>query len=329
MKLVTVATIFFSSSWIAFSTGAMRESSLSSLDIRSDAKELKNFNSSAPEVSVGMSGNPSPRVSSYKNSGTSSAKALSSTGANAQANVPGTQVIVIWINNGGSQASQSVNHPPMAAGITHRVVVGGSKGLVFEPEQITAEEGDMVIFQFMSNNHSATQSSFENPCQPLAEGKDSGFLPNPNDSISPAPEIAMQVTGSSPIWFYCKQGNHCQKGMTFSVNPGPDGSGRTHADFKKKAMSINASANPLVTATPPKDQSKDQPKKESQSPSKQPPPPPVNMPAPVLTPGTANGDGRCSCSCLCGVSSFPSMGSQGIGSFGGFPGALPMSAMQS
>ncbi|TQS34452.1 hypothetical protein Golomagni_05165 [Golovinomyces magnicellulatus] len=272
--------------------------------------------------------------------------------------------LVIWVNIGGDHAPQNVN-PPMqmeSEGKTHNVVVGGKKGLIFEPEQINASVGDIVIFQFMSKNHTVTQSSFEKPCEPIDKGMDSGFMPNPDDIMSPAPQVAMQVTGMKPMWFYCKQASHCGKGMTFSINPGPMGSGKTHEDFKAKAIMSGSGKDspPPMKDSPP-------PMKDSPPPMKDSPPPMKDMPkdgykdmpkdgykdmpkdgykdmlkdtpspkavvsppkdAPKMVKGSGESGGACSCSCFCGVSSFPSMGSQGIGSFGGLPGALPMSAMR-
>ena len=30
-----------------------------------------------------------------------------------------------------------------------------------------------------------------------------------------------EVETDKPLWFYCAQANHCQKGMTFAINPPP------------------------------------------------------------------------------------------------------------
>jgi len=48
-----------------------------------------------------------------------------------------------------------------------KVVVGGSAGLVYTPDTIEAAIGDMVIFTFESQNHTATQSAFTTPCEKL------------------------------------------------------------------------------------------------------------------------------------------------------------------
>jgi hypothetical protein len=83
-----------------------------------------------------------------------------------------------------------------------KVTVGGSAGLVYTPNTIQAAIGDMVIFTFMSLNHTVTQSAFAAPCVKLSGGMDSGFMPNINNTIVPAPQMAMQVTVATPI---CKR----------------------------------------------------------------------------------------------------------------------------
>lgn len=71
----------------------------------------------------------------------------------------------------------------------------------------------MVVFTFLSNNHTATQSAFATPCDPLAGGMDSGFVPNVNNTVSPPPQVAMQVTVATPL---CKFQMSGQNLMSFS-----------------------------------------------------------------------------------------------------------------
>ena len=59
----------------------------------------------------------------------------------------------------------------------HRIIVGGAT-LTFQPPNITAQPGDIITFEFHQKNHSATQSSFAEPCEKLAlssGGKQIGF----------------------------------------------------------------------------------------------------------------------------------------------------------
>ena len=53
---------------------------------------------------------------------------------------------------------------------TQYVVVGGTAGLVYTPEFIYANIGDVVVFEFGTKNHTLTQSSFAEPCSILSGG---------------------------------------------------------------------------------------------------------------------------------------------------------------
>ncbi|KAI0003402.1 Cupredoxin [Russula compacta] len=102
------------------------------------------------------------------------------------------------------------------------VTVGGPGGVVqYSPNNVTANVGDVVTFNFMQKNHTVTQSTFANPCSPLAGGFDSGFVPvSANNTNGPFPQAQFQVTDTNPVWVYCRQTGHCQQGMVFAVNPG-------------------------------------------------------------------------------------------------------------
>ncbi|KAJ6479009.1 hypothetical protein C8R45DRAFT_358116 [Mycena sanguinolenta] len=94
---------------------------------------------------------------------------------------------------------------------------------LFEPNVALAANGTIVTFQFTGSpgNHSVVQSSFSNPCQPLAGGFDSGLISVPH-TLSPAPEWNLTITNDQiPIWFYCKQlfpVPHCHSGMVGGIN---------------------------------------------------------------------------------------------------------------
>ena len=60
--------------------------------------------------------------------------------------------------------------PPSSSCKTHKVMVGGSAGLIYTPDHITADVGDLVIFTFGPKNHTLTQSTFAQPCIKMAEG---------------------------------------------------------------------------------------------------------------------------------------------------------------
>ncbi|TVY46565.1 putative GPI-anchored cupredoxin [Lachnellula cervina] len=254
-------------------------------------------------------------ASNSKNNNNNAAK------GNAQSSTSITEVIILWVNNGGNAATSSVNSAQAvgtAAAATHTVTVGGTAGLVYTPNSVAAAVGDTVLFTFMSANHTATQSAFTTPCEALAGGQDSGFMPNTNNSVVPAPQMAMQVTVATPIWFYCKQKGHCGKGMTFSINPTAN---KTQAMFQQMAIAQNGTGTATgitggssAAAAPPASSSSSSSSSSGSSGSM------------VSSQGTTNAAGACTCACLCGVASFPSA-AQGVGGFGGMSGAMPLAAL--
>jgi plastocyanin len=130
------------------------------------------------------------------------------------------------------------------------VTVGGSGGLLFTPEFVTAQPGDVVTFTFQQKNHTVTQSTFAGPCQRSAGGFDTGFIPVSADNVNgPFPTAQLLVKTADPIWVYCRQAGHCQQGMVFAVNPGDN-----FAAFKASAMASGNSSGsvppPQSTSTP-------------------------------------------------------------------------------
>ncbi|KAL8711601.1 MAG: hypothetical protein Q9220_004011 [cf. Caloplaca sp. 1 TL-2023] len=244
---------------------------------------------------------------------------------------------------------------------THCLITRGDQ-LVFSPNTIMAAAGDMVEFTFMSNNHTLTQSTFPLPCVKMQGGADSGFLPNVNNTVSPPPTYMFQVKDTAPAWFYCKQKKpvvHCGKGMTFSINPTAD---KSQAMFMAMAMQQNGTAAaaggsssmppasttilvpPPAAASPPPPPPASPPAAAMPPPAMPAPPPPAAPPAAAapapaspapqsnaavpaagsaMVQGTGSmSSGQCSCSCLCGTAAFP-MGA-GVGMYGGFSGAVPV-----
>ena len=42
-------------------------------------------------------------------------------------------------------------------------------------------------------------------------------------NAEPFPRAQYTVKDTNPVWFYCRQTGHCQKGMVFAINPGQSG----------------------------------------------------------------------------------------------------------
>ncbi|KIK95730.1 hypothetical protein PAXRUDRAFT_826712 [Paxillus rubicundulus Ve08.2h10] len=148
--------------------------------------------------------------------------------------------------------------PSSIVSTDHKVVVGGSS-LTFTPSNISAQVGDTVTFQFMQKNHTATQSTFANPCRDLTStstsgqvGFDSGYIPV-SAGATTTPVYTIQINDTSPVWVYCKQTGHCGQGMVFSVNA-VESSADNYAAFRARAMQLNGtgtstSASPSPTGT--------------------------------------------------------------------------------
>ncbi|KAM5348657.1 hypothetical protein ACJ41O_008481 [Fusarium nematophilum] len=266
-----------------------------------------------------------------------------------------TQIIIIWANPGNGAETTTINEkvtvtqtvtagagaevtedPGLVTGTetataaAHTVTVGGPGGLVFQPEELNdVPIGDTIIFEFLAQNHTVTQSPFDTPCDALEGGMDSGFMANPNNTVSPPPQVAMQVMVDTPLWFYCRQANHCGQGMVFSVNPTAE---KTHAKFKEMAIAQNGEGaqSPIVGGEPAPDSSQPAAAPSNTTPAAA-PEAPANTGTAAAPEGTGyvpgNGkmvDGACVCVVSCSAGGFPAVDAQGIGSFGGMAGALPI-----
>jgi len=138
----------------------------------------------------------------------------------------------------------------------HVVTVSSSKNstLTYTPNNVTAAVGDMIQFQFGVGNHTVTQSAFDTPCKPVSEtsnttGVFSGFMPVTAQDTS-VPVYTIEVTGTTPMWFYCSQGKHCQAGMVMVVNENTaKNSTRSLENFKALAAKATENLAPSGEAT--------------------------------------------------------------------------------
>ncbi|KAF2112755.1 Cupredoxin [Lophiotrema nucula] len=133
----------------------------------------------------------------------------------------------------------------------HTIRVGGDSGAtVFIPNNVTAAEGDTVTFHFWPKNHSVAQASFAKPCEPLANGFWSGFVPTTDTTMAASLSYMINITNASqPIWFYCATGTHCNKGgMVGGINVKLNGTGNTLEAFAANATKASANVAPTETA---------------------------------------------------------------------------------
>ncbi|KAI0781355.1 hypothetical protein BD413DRAFT_28117 [Trametes elegans] len=130
--------------------------------------KLSTFQSNA------VASNPSTSASTSTTVATSSATATAPAGSQSVVTVTATVTVgsttqtTTYGSYPGSAAPTAVNSQE------HTIMVGQNGTLSFSPSNITAQVGDTLTFRFAAKNHTVTQSSFANPCSPLAETSTNG-----------------------------------------------------------------------------------------------------------------------------------------------------------
>ncbi|KAH8590165.1 Cupredoxin [Bisporella sp. PMI_857] len=158
-------------------------------------------------------------------------------------------VLAQYGGSSGSSSSTSAAAASTTASATkgiQTVLVGSPQTLVFSPNSIKADVGTVVEFVFYPNTHSVAQSSFAEPCEPLANG--TGFYSGRQTTASGstgANVFAITINDTKPIWYYCAFPSHCKSGMVGVINPPSDGS-KTVAQFISAAAEINETVAPTV-----------------------------------------------------------------------------------
>ncbi|CAD6440150.1 0fda707b-d341-4578-9530-ec2ff6ce7634 [Sclerotinia trifoliorum] len=141
---------------------------------------------------------------------------------------------------------------------THVVRVGSTNNSIkYFPEKISAQVGDVIQFQFAGGNHTVTQSTFDAPCVPISQstnntGVFSGFMnvAASLNSTGMVPVFSMPVKVATPMWFYCSQAKHCQKGMVLVVNENTKANAsRSLSNFASLAAKAPANLFPTLNGT--------------------------------------------------------------------------------
>ncbi|KAM3466499.1 hypothetical protein MY5147_000543 [Beauveria neobassiana] len=152
-------------------------------------------------------------------------------------------------------AAQAIDVQVVSVG---RNPVNESMGLKFWPEKVKAEVGTMVQFQFLAGNHTLTQSDFDHPCTPInevnpsAQGIFSAYQPVAASAAKgQIPVFTIMVNDTKPMWFFCSQGPHCQKGMVMVINENTAGnSTRSLENYKKSAAETSPGGSTEGGASP-------------------------------------------------------------------------------
>ncbi|KAK3293604.1 Cupredoxin [Chaetomium fimeti] len=133
---------------------------------------------------------------------------------------------------------------------TWSVAVAQNGSLTFSPDKLVAQPGEFVQFQFHAGNHTVTQSTFDQPCQPIGmssnvTGFHSGFLPAAASAeMGMFPTYTIQINSTGPLWLYCAQGKHCGNGMVMVINEPANNPDRTLDSFKTIAAAAQSVTPP-------------------------------------------------------------------------------------
>ncbi|KAF5020501.1 hypothetical protein F66182_7464 [Fusarium sp. NRRL 66182] len=111
----------------------------------------------------------------------------------------------------------------------------------FDPEEVEAEEGDVLEFYFEAKNHSVVAGDYRYPCSPLDLGSGffSGFVPTDDGSADQVFQVTVNNTEPTP--FYSSQDKECADGMVGIINPD---SNKTLADYKERASELSSGVTP-------------------------------------------------------------------------------------
>ncbi|KAI5123465.1 hypothetical protein M0805_008835 [Coniferiporia weirii] len=130
---------------------------------------------------------------------------------------------------------------------THTVSVG-IEGSFYDPPTTDALENDTITFIFGGVIHGVTQSSFDEPCLPLAGGFNSGLTGTNGNASAQTPTWNLHISNASePIWFFCQATepeSHCQAGMVGAINPP---SANMFLQFQSAAKVVSGTPSPTPT----------------------------------------------------------------------------------
>ncbi|KAI5124047.1 hypothetical protein M0805_003876 [Coniferiporia weirii] len=141
--------------------------------------------------------------------------------------------------------------PPSTPGFVN-VDVAFQEQFIFNPSNFSAPNGTIVTFFFPNAGlqHTVTQSSFEEPCTPLAANLTSGAPAGFDSDFQADVQFSINITNDQiPIWFHCKMPLHCGMGMVGAINA-PTSGNNTYAAFQAAALAIGAN-EPTEGSNPP------------------------------------------------------------------------------
>ncbi|KAJ5663231.1 hypothetical protein N7507_003962 [Penicillium longicatenatum] len=126
-----------------------------------------------------------------------------------------------------SYTTTSTSTTTTSTGITTHTIQVGPKVSphAYVPQNITANPGDILVFEFYPTNHSVAKADYLAPCVPASSGEFwSGefntFTESNGELVGPAPTWSITVNDTEPTFFYCTAIGSCQdNGMVGVINP--------------------------------------------------------------------------------------------------------------
>lgn len=149
-----------------------------------------------------------------------------------------------FLPSGFAQSSSSGSAPSStstSSSAPTQTVAVGAGGLVFTPNQLTADVGTIIEFWFYPQNHSVARSDYKSPCIPYEDtginrqGFWSGFRPV-SVVLSDPPKFQVRVNDTEPIFFYCSAPGACiDDGMIGVINANSTETFDTQLAYAKNA----------------------------------------------------------------------------------------------
>ncbi|KAJ5772310.1 hypothetical protein N7520_002839, partial [Penicillium odoratum] len=125
-----------------------------------------------------------------------------------------------------TDSTTSTSTSTTSTGITTHTIQVGPKASphAYVPHNITANAGDIVVFEFYPTNHSVAKADYLAPCVPASSGEFwsgefNSFTEDNGELVGPAPTWSITVNDTEPTFFYCTALGSCLKnGMVGSIN---------------------------------------------------------------------------------------------------------------
>ncbi|RJE20451.1 hypothetical protein PHISCL_07212 [Aspergillus sclerotialis] len=124
---------------------------------------------------------------------------------------------------------------------THTVKVGPKEDPhQYVPHNITADVGDVIVFEFYPTNHSVVKADYMAPCVPASgdifySGAFDSFNEENGQLVGPPPTWSLVVNDTEPTFFYCTAIDSCMvNGMVGVINPNSSMTFKDQYDKAKK-----------------------------------------------------------------------------------------------